>query len=83
MWWGNWEAAKKDNSLTNYELCDGAKVDTDGPLKDKAKPNFMKAFPRGLGPGLTNGQEQGSLCPWQGNDFTAPSPHDCRAAFSI
>lgn len=57
MWWGNWEAEK--TKLTNYELCDGGKVYTEGSkLKDKLKPNFMKAFPRGLAQGLTNAQDQ-------------------------
>jgi len=56
MWWGNWE----DSNIRppNYELCDGTKVNTAGPLKDVLKPNFLKAFPRGLASGSTNAREQ-------------------------
>src|SRR5258706_14753576 len=47
MWGGNWDADK--SKFKNFEVCDGGKVVAKGPLEGKSKPNFLGAFPRGVG----------------------------------
>jgi hypothetical protein len=42
MWWGD----VKDIP-PGWELCDGGKVATDGPLSQQTKPDFVDRFPKG------------------------------------